>query len=150
MPNPIKNFFSNLIKGSTGELVTNLGNTIDKFIQTPEEKQAAAIEMAKIVNEHEARMTEAAVKALEAEENNISARWNADMSSDSWLSKNSRPLVLMSMVGFLFLMIIFDSLSINFEIKESYINLMETLLITVVVAYFGSRGVEKYHAIKRK
>lgn len=150
MPNPIKNFFSNLIKGSTGELVTNLGNTIDKFIQTPEEKQAAAIEMAKIVNEHEARMTEAAVKALEAEENNISARWNADMASDSWLSKNSRPLVLMSMVGFLFLMIIFDSLSINFEIKESYITLMETLLITVVVAYFGSRGVEKYHAIKRK
>jgi cation transport ATPase len=150
MPNPIKNFFGNIIKGSTGELIKSLGNTIDKFIQTPEEKQAAAIEMARIVNEHEARMAEATAKALEAEENNISERWNADMSSDSWLSKNSRPIVLLAMVGFLFLMIIFDSLSINFEIKESYITLMETLLITVVVAYFGSRGVEKYHAIKRK
>lgn len=150
MENPIKKFFGNLIKGSTGELVNSLGNTIDKFIQTPEEKQAAAIEMAKIVNEHEARMAEAAAKALEAEENNITGRWTADMSSDSWLSKNSRPIVLLAMVGFLFLMIIFDSININFEVKESYITLMETLLITVVVAYFGSRGVEKYQAIKRK
>lgn len=150
MENPIKKFFGNLIKGSTGELVNSLGTTIDKFIQTPEEKQAAAIEMAKIVNEHEARMAEAAAKALEAEENNITGRWTADMSSDSWLSKNSRPVVLLAMVGFLFLMIIFDSVNINFEVKESYITLMETLLITVVVAYFGSRGVEKYQAIKRK
>jgi len=150
MENPIKKFFGNLIKGSTGELVNSLGTTIDKFIQTPEEKQAAAIEMAKIVNEHEARMAEAAAKALEAEENNITGRWTADMSSDSWLSKNSRPVVLLSMVGFLFLMIIFDSVNINFDVKESYITLMETLLITVVVAYFGSRGVEKYQAIKRK
>ena len=148
--NPIKNFIGKIIKGSTGELVSSLGNTIDKFVQTPEEKQAAAIEMAKIVNEHEARMYEASVKALEAEENNITGRWTADMSSDSWLSKNSRPIVLLAMVGFLFLMIIFDSININFEVKESYITLMETLLITVVVAYFGSRGVEKYQAIKRK
>ena len=148
--NPIKNFIGKIIKGSTGELVNSLGTTIDKFIQTPEEKQAAAIEMAKIVNEHEARMYEASVKALEAEENNITGRWTADMSSDSWLSKNSRPIVLLAMVGFLFLMIIFDSVNINFEVKESYITLIETLLITVVVAYFGSRGVEKYQAIKRK
>jgi len=148
--NPIKNFIGKIIKGSTGELVNSLGTTIDKFIQTPEEKQAAAIEMAKIVNEHEARMAEAAAKALEAEENNITGRWTADMSSDSWLSKNSRPIVLLAMVGFLFLMIIFDSVNINFEVKESYITLIETLLITVVVAYFGSRGVEKYQAIKRK
>lgn len=148
--NPIKNFLSNIIKGSTGELVTSLGNTIDKFIQTPDEKQKVAIEMAKIVNEHEARMYEASVKAIEVEENNISQRWVADMGSDSWLSKNTRPIVLLSMVGFLFLMIIFDSLNINFDIKESYISLMETLLITIVVAYFGSRGIEKYQAIKRK
>lgn len=150
MPNPIKNFFSNLIKGSTSELVTNLGSTIDKFIQTPEEKQAAAIEMAKIVNEHEARMAEAAAKALEAEENNISQRWVADMGSDSWLSKNTRPMILISMIAFLFLVVILDSCNIQFEVKESYISLMESLLITVVVAYFGSRGIEKYISIKRK
>lgn len=150
MGNPIKNFFSNLIKGSTGELVGQLGNTIDKFIQTPEEKQAAAIEMAKIVNEHEARIYEASVKALEAEENNITGRWSADMASDSWLSKNSRPIVLLAMIGFLFFIVILDSCKIEFEVKESYITLMESLLITVVVAYFGSRGVEKYQAIKRK
>ena len=148
--NPIKNFIANTLGIGKGELVKNIGDVIDKFVQTPEEKQKASIELTKIINEHETRMTELATKALEAEENNITGRWTADMASDSWLSKNSRPIVLLSMVGFLFLMIIFDSININFEVKESYITLMETLLITVVVAYFGSRGVEKYQAIKRK
>ena len=83
---------------------------------------------------------EMALKLLEqdiAEMNNISARWNSDMKSDSWLSKNTRPMTL----------IVLDS-TILLEIKDGWVSLMEALLITVYVAYFGSRGAEKITKIK--
>jgi len=69
------------------------------------------------------------------------------MGSDSWLSKNTRPIVMLSLLGFLFIIVICDSANITFDVKESYITLMESLLITVVVAYFGSRGVEKFKSM---
>lgn len=78
----------------------------------------------------------------------ITKRWEADMSSDSWLSKNSRPIVLLSLVGMLFIFMGLDSFNIQFEIKESWISLYETILVTVIIAYFGSRGVEKYQSMR--
>lgn len=96
---------------------------------------------------------EHALKLLEfemAEIQEITKRWQSDMASDSWLSKNIRPLVLAYLVVVVSLIAIVDSTGLNFEMKSSYINLFETLLATVVVAYFGSRGVEKWQKIKNK
>lgn len=88
-----------------------------------------------------------ALKLLEfdlAELEGVTSRWEADMNSDNWLSKSVRPLVLMYLVLFVSLIIIFDSIkSINFDVKESYISLLEILLLTVVSAYFGFRTYEK-------
>ena len=77
----------------------------------------------------------------------ISKRWDSDMKSDSWLSKNTRPLTLVFLTASMVFLIMLDSLNIEFGVKTEWIDLLKSLLITVYVAYFGSRGVEKFKAI---
>lgn len=80
---------------------------------------------------------------LMAQEAEISDRWKHDMSSDSWLSKNVRPLTLVSLLVFLFVMIFLDAMEIKFSIRESWISLYETILVTAIGGYFVVRSVEK-------
>lgn len=80
----------------------------------------------------------------------VTKRWSSDMVSDSWLSKNTRPLALIYLTIITTLMIIVDSTAVNFEVKPTWVTLLETLLVTVYIAYFGSRGVEKYKSISNK
>ena len=96
---------------------------------------------------------EMAMKLLEldiAEMENVSKRWEYDMKSDSWLSKNTRPLTLIYLTVCMTLFIVFDSLSLLFDMKNVWIELLKTLLVTVYVAYFGSRGAEKVFITKNK
>jgi hypothetical protein len=74
----------------------------------------------------------------------ISKRWASDMKSDSWLSKNTRPMTLIFLTVSLIVLILLDSGNIGFGVDESWVDLLKSLLITVYVAYFGSRGVEKF------
>mgnify|MGYP000736871573 FL=1 len=93
---------------------------------------------------------ETALKLLDidiAEMQEISKRWDSDMKSDSWLSKNTRPLALLFLTISMVFLIVLDSLNIDFGVSEEWIDLLKSLLITVYVAYFGSRGVEKFKAI---
>ena len=95
---------------------------------------------------------ETALKLLEqdiVEMQEISKRWESDMKSDSWLSKNTRPMTLIYLTVMMSLYIILDSLDIAFNIDESWVELLKTLLVTIYVAYFGSRGFEKYNSIKK-
>jgi hypothetical protein len=85
---------------------------------------------------------------VEAQE--ISKRWNADMASDSFLSKNTRPMTLIFLTVSMIFLIVLDSLNIDFGVNAEWIELLKSLLITVYVAYFGSRGVEKYKYISNK
>jgi len=94
---------------------------------------------------------EMALKLLEqdiAEMNNISQRWASDMKSDSWLSKNTRPMTLIYLTLAMTIFIVLDS-TVLLEIKTGWVSLLEALLITVYVAYFGSRGAEKITKIKK-
>jgi len=95
---------------------------------------------------------EMAIKLLEqdvAEMQNISNRWNSDMKSDSWLSKNTRPLTLIYLTFASTMLMIIDSFHTTFDVDESWVGLLKTLLITVYVAYFGSRGAEKITKINK-
>ena len=83
-----------------------------------------------------------------AEMNNISARWQSDMMSDSWLSKNTRPMALIFLTLAMTIFIILDS-TVLLEIKTGWVSLLEALLLTVYVAYFGSRGAEKITKIRK-
>ncbi len=80
----------------------------------------------------------------------VTKRWSSDMTSDSWLSKNTRPLALIYLTIITTLMMIVDSTGIDFDVKPGWVTLLETLLVTVYIAYFGSRGVEKYKSISNK
>ena len=104
-------------------------------------------------NEMTSADKETAMKLLEidlVEMQSISDRWQYDMKSDSWLSKNTRPLTLIYLTVCMTLYIILDSLQMAFDMKEVWIELLQTLLVTVYVAYFGSRGAEKVFINKNK
>ena len=96
---------------------------------------------------------EQAMKLIELdvmEMENVSTRWTSDMKSDSWLSKNTRPLTLIYLTLASTILIILDSFhSVLFSVDTGWIELLKTLLITVYVAYFGSRGAEKITKIKQ-
>jgi len=80
----------------------------------------------------------------------ISSRWSSDMSSDSFLSKNIRPMSLMFLTVSTVLLIYLDSFDISVEVPGEWIELLKSLLLGVYIAYFGSRGVEKYKSIGNK
>lgn len=145
---PLPNFIKSIFSGGAGELVEKIGNAFDANITNKEELIKAKSEAEKVVLDHLQGMESELTKQMESEDKAITERWKADMESDSWLSKNTRPLVMLSLLAFLFILIFCDSaIKEKFEVKESYITLMETLLVTVTVAYFGSRGVEKFKSI---
>ena len=97
---------------------------------------------------------EMALKLLEQdiiEFQEISKRWAADMSSDSWLSKNTRPMSLIFLTVMTIAFIWVDSHNwIDFTVEQEWISLLKALTTTVYVAYFGSRGAEKFQAIRGK
>ena len=102
-------------------------------------------------NTIEPKDKETALKLLDqdiAEMGNISERWASDMKSDSWLSNNTRPMTLIFLTLAMTIFIILDS-TVLLEIKTGWVSLLEALLITVYVAYFGSRGAEKITKIKK-
>ena len=76
-------------------------------------------------------------------EKQISNSWTADMNSESWLSKNVRPLVLIFLVVCTVLMIFIDAGTISFTVEEKWTDLLQLVLITVIGAYFGGRTMEK-------
>ena len=95
---------------------------------------------------------EEALKLLEldiVEMQEVSKRWSSDMSSDSWLSKNVRPMMLIFLTISTWLLILMDSLNIEFAVGIEWIDLLKSLLIVVYVSYFGSRGIEKYKYISQ-
>jgi hypothetical protein len=83
-------------------------------------------------------------------QDNVTNRWEADMSSDSKLAKNVRPIALIALLGLYLLLAITDSIeSIKFEVKEEYVSLLEVLALTAFSAYFAGRSIEKVQ-YKRK
>ena len=96
---------------------------------------------------------ETALKLLEQDQvemQEVSKRWASDMKSDSWLSKNTRPMSLIFLTVSMVILILLDSFKIEFHVAEGWVSLLQTLLVTVYVAYFGSRGAEKFKSISNK
>jgi hypothetical protein len=79
----------------------------------------------------------------------VSKRWASDMQSDSWLSKNTRPMTLIFLTVAMVLLIFIDSTGLDFSVDSGWVDLLKSLLITVYVAYFGSRGAEKFKTIQK-
>ena len=114
------------------ELVKGVGGVLDSLHTSSEEKLAAEAKIKQIIAKYETEM-----------EKNVTSRWTADMNSDSWLSKNVRPLVLIFLVACTMLLIFIDAGKLDFNVKDSYVDLLQLVLITVIGAYFGGRSFEK-------
>lgn len=89
-----------------------------------------------------------AVMKLDMQEmESVTKRWSSDMTSDSWLSKNVRPMALIFLTFFTMLLIYLDFYDDTIQVPEAWIELLKSLLLGVYIAYFGSRGLEKYKSI---
>ena len=128
MPNILSTIFS----GGTKDLVEGVGNVIDDLHTSKEEKLAAEQKIKELVASYQTSL-----------EKEISTRWDSDMKSDSWLSKNIRPMTLAFLVISTVLMIFIDAGTIDFVVEEKWTNLLQIVLITVIGAYFGGRSLEK-------
>ena len=90
------------------------------------------------------------VMELDVEEmKGVSARWSSDMQSDSWLSKNVRPLTLIFLTVTTVALIYLDSFNKSVSVPQEWIELLKSLLLGIYIAYFGSRGLEKYKTISK-
>ena len=123
---------TNLFAGGAADLVKSVGGVIDNLHTSKEEKLEAAQKIKQLISDHEAKM-----------EQNITDRWTVDMKSDSWLSKNVRPLVLVFLVICTVLMIFIDAGALSFNVEEKWTDLLQLVLMTTIGAYFGGRSVEK-------
>ena len=121
MGNPITKLFT----GGAKEAVEAVANAVDRFVSTPEEKEAVR-------------------QSIEQE---ITKRWQADSLTDSWLSKNVRPLTLATVMIFLVLMTFFEGFGIS-SVNESWIGLWELVSVTVIGGYFAVRTVDKRTKVK--
>ena len=126
------NVLSKIFSSGATELIKGVGGVIDNLHTSKEEKLEAEQKVKELVSSYEIEM-----------EKNITERWKMDMQSDSWLSKNIRPLVLVFLVVATVLLIFIDAGTISFKVQDKWTDLLQLVLITVIGAYFGGRSLEK-------
>jgi len=126
------NILSKIFSSGATELIKGIGGVIDNLHTSKEEKLEAERKIQTLIANHEVEM-----------EKQITSRWDSDMKSDSWLSKNVRPMTLIFLVVSTVLMIFIDAGTINFVVEPKWTDLLQLVLITVIGAYFGGRSFEK-------
>jgi len=116
----------------TGGLIKDIGQVIDDLVTTDEERLAAKHKVEELLE-----------KADKDAQDQVTARWESDMKSDSFLSKNIRPMVLIYLTFVFSVLAFFDGNIGGFQVDEAYIPIFQSLLITVYGAYFVGRTWEK-------
>jgi hypothetical protein len=132
------NFITKLFSSGATKLVEGIGGVLDELITSKDEKLAAELKIKELIAKHEVEM-----------ETEITSRWASDMNSDSWLSKNVRPLVLIFLVVSTVLLVFIDAGVIDFIVEDKWTDLLQLVLITVIGAYFGGRSMEKVNNNKK-
>jgi len=123
---------SKLLNFLGGGVVKQVGDVIDNLSTSEEERLEAKRKMEEVLMQAESQAQE-----------QVTRRWEADMKSDNWLSKNIRPLICIFLTAIFVVLSVFDGNIGEFVIQENYIPIYQTLLITVYGAYFAGRSIEK-------
>ena len=123
---------------SGGDIVKDIGGVLDNLHTSGEEKAEA-----------ERKIKEILVRAEQAAQQQVSARWEADMKHGSWLSKNIRPLTLIFLTICFVILSVFDGNLGEFTIGAAYVPVYQTLLMTVYAAYFAGRSIEKVKKVTK-
>ena len=124
------------------------GKLVDKLIPDPAAKAKAQLDLAKLAQDGELAQMANETDLYKTEQNNLSERHKADMASDSWLSKNIRPMTLVAIfVGYF----VFAMMSaFNYNANEAYVTLLGQWGMLVMSFYFGGRTLEKIIDMKAK
>jgi len=125
-----------IIQWLSGGVIKEVGNVIDKLTTTEEERLEVKKQIQQILEDADSKAQE-----------EVSKRWEADMKSDSFLSKNIRPMILIYLTVIFTICAFFDGNVGEFIIAEEYIPIFQTLLVTVYGAYFVGRTWEKAKSI---
>ena len=142
--------FGNLIR-SIGKSAKGVGGTVLNAISGGKVSDIIkAISTDNNLTEQEKEMLLAELEQDVIEMQEVTKRWQSDMTSDSWLSKNIRPLSLAFLTFSLFLYVILDSSLESFKIEKEWITLLSSLLLLVYGGYFGTRAVEKITKIRQE
>jgi hypothetical protein len=135
----MKKILGKLFGGAGASIAEKIGGVVDKFVRTKDEKAEFEKQMTEIFMSHEISL-----------EKEITSRHAADMQSDSWLSKNIRPLLTIFSLVLYTLFSITDGNIPGFEIENQYVDLLGQIVIMSLGFYFTSRGIEKTAKIWRK
>ena len=124
------------------------GKLLDKFFPDPAQKAEAQLKLAQMAQDGELAKMANDTKMFEIDQTNVSERWNADMASDSWLSKNIRPMSLIAIFSGYFTFAMMSAYGYN--ANESYVTLLGNWGMLIFGAYFGSRSLEKITELRSK
>jgi hypothetical protein len=123
------------------------GKLIDKLIPDPEAKAKAQLELTKLAQDGELAKMANESKLYEVEQNNLTERMQADMASDSWLSKNIRPMTLIYILVSYLVLAILDAAAL--DIADAFVELLGQWGMLVMSFYFGGRTLEKIMDMKK-
>jgi hypothetical protein len=124
------------------------GKLVDKLIPDPEAKAKATAELARMAQDGELAKMANETDLYKAEQDNLTARMTADMSSDSWLSKNIRPMTLIAIFVGYFVFALMSAY--GYDAKEAYVTLLGQWGMLVMSFYFGGRTLEKIMDMKAR
>ena len=148
---------STIISDALGGGLKTVSDIVHSWVSTKKDKvlddeaeQELQLKIAQGMADIQQKAIDSANAAQAAEDANITDRWKSDMGSDSWLSKNIRPMVLASLLLFTFIIILADSFHWSFPVRVEFIDLNKEILLLVIGAYFGGRSFEKIISMKQK
>ncbi len=128
----MEKILSKLFGNAGTSIIEKLTGIVDKFVRTKDEKA-----------DFEKQITEIFIAAEAAMQKNVTERWKADLEHGNWLTRSVRPMVMVFLILSTVLMVFIDSGSIQFQVEEKWVDLLQLVLITVIGAYFGGRSIEK-------
>ena len=120
------------------------GKILDKVFPDPAQAEQAKLKLLEMQQSGELAQLQADIN----EQNNVSERWKADLGSDSWLSKNVRPMTLVALLVAYF--IFATASAFDVVVKPAYVELLGQMIMLIVSAYFGGRTLEKIMEMKTK
>ena len=124
------------------------GKLLDKFFLDPAQKAEAQVKLMELAQSGELAKMANDTELYKAEQSNVTGRWTADMASDSWLSKNIRPLSLIAIFSGYFTFAMMSAYGYN--ANEAYVTLLGNWGMLIFGAYFGSRSLEKITELRTK
>jgi hypothetical protein len=127
-----------------GALLDIGGKILDKVFPDPAQAEQAKLKLLEMQQNGELAQLQADMN----EQNNVSERWKADLGSDSWLSKNVRPMTLVALLVAYF--IFATASAFDIVVKQAYVELLGQMIMLIVSAYFGGRTLEKIMEMKTK